>query len=117
MKNIINNVKSDRITLRGFILSFILDIVTFIYILFNYKSLPPFVPIFNQLPWGDQRFTETSGIFITTIIFSFLFIANFIISLLIYNKSPLIARILAATSLLLAIMNFIFIVRTIFVIL
>jgi hypothetical protein len=117
MKKIINNIRSDRITLRGFMLSIILDIITVIYIIFNYKSLPPFIPIFNQLPWGDQRFTQTSGIFVTTIIFSLIFLLNFTISLLIYNKNPLIARILAATTLLLSVMNFIFIIRTIFVIL
>jgi len=117
MKNLINNIKSDKITLRGFFSSFLLGIITIIYILFNYKSLPPFIPIFNQLPWGEQRFTNASGIFITIIIFSFIFIINLIISSIIYSKNPLLARILAATTLLVAIINFIFIVRTILVIL
>jgi len=117
MKNLIHNIKSDKITLRGFLLSFIFGLVTIIYILFNYKTLPPFIPIFNQLPWGEQRFTNTSGIYITSIIFSFVYIFNLILSSLIYSKNPLLARILAATTLLVSIINFIFIVRTILVIL
>jgi hypothetical protein len=117
MKNLINNIKSDRITLRGFLLSFLLNIITIIYILLNYKALPPFLPIFNQLPWGDQRFTQTPGIFITVVIFSLIFVINLVISSLVYAKNPLIARILAATTFLIAIMNLIFIVRTILVIL
>ena len=116
MKNLINNIKSDRITLRGFILSFLLGIITFVYILIYYKRLPPFIPIFNQLPWGEQRFTQASGIFITLIIFSAIFVFNLILSSFVYDKSPLIARILAATTLLLGIINFIFIIRTILII-
>jgi hypothetical protein len=116
MKKLIENIKSDKITYRGFILSIVLSITTIIYIIFNYKSLPPFIPIFNQLPWGEQRFTETQGIFITVIIFAVIFLINFIFSAFVYTKNPLIARMLAATTLLIAMLNFIFIARTILVI-
>ncbi len=116
MKKLINNIKSDKITLRGFLLSLILGLLTSVYVLFYYGSLPPFIPIFNQLPWGEQRFTSTIGIFIPIIIFSLLFLFNLIVTGVIYNKNPLIARIIAATTLLIAIMNSIFIIRTILVI-
>ena len=116
MKKIINNIKADKITLRAFIFSFILGLLTLIYILINYRNLPPLIPMFNQLPWGEQRFTTSSGIFITLGIFSAIFVFNFLFSSIIYEKNPLIARILASTTLLLSIINLIFIVRTIFVI-
>lgn len=117
MKNIISRLRSDRILLRSFLLSILLEILTVSYALLNYNNLPPLVPIFNQLPWGDQRFMTTAGIFIPAIIFMFIFVSNLIIATLVYSKNPLISRIIAATTLLISVMNFIFIVRTILVIL
>lgn len=117
MKNFINNIKADKWTFRGFNTSLVLTFITIIYILINYKSLPPFIPIFNQLPWGTQRLTETPGIFIPIAVFSVIFIMNLIFSSVVYSKNPLIARIVAATTLLIAIMNFLFIIRTILIIL
>lgn len=117
MKNFLTNIRADKITFRGFIISLLLTLVTVLYILINYKSLPPFIPIFNQLPWGNQRITETVGIFIPIIVFSCIFIFNLIFSSIIYPKNPLIARVVAATTLLIAIINCIFIIRTVFIIL
>src|SRR5476651_485288 len=117
MKKFLNNIKADRLTFRGFIISFVLIIITTLYILINYRNLPPLIPIFNQLPWGYQRLTETWGIFIPVAILGILFIFNIIFTSIVYAKNPLIARIVAATTLLLVVLNFIFIVRTILVIL
>ena len=113
MKNFINNIISDKLALRGFFISFALMLITVFYILINYSHLPPFVPIFNQLPWGNERLTSTLGIFISTVIFAVVFIFNLVFTSLVYNKSPLIARMVAAVTLILAFMNFLFIIRTI----
>jgi hypothetical protein len=116
MKDSFNGFRLDKIALRGFIASFVLVVTTIIYVLINYANLPPFVPIFNQLPWGNQRLTQTQGIFIPIIIFAIIFIFNLTFAFIVYSKNPLIARMLAATTLLVAIMNFLFVARTIFVI-
>ena len=116
MKNFINNIKADRLTFRGFVISLFLTFLTVVYILLNYRKLPPFIPIFNQLPWGDQRLTSTPGVFIPVVIFSVLFIFNIIFTSAVYLKSPLIARMVAAVTLLLAMINFLFIIRTVFLI-
>jgi hypothetical protein len=113
MKNFINNITADKLAFRGFFISFLLTLFTVIYILINYSKLPPFIPIFNQLPWGNERLTAPLGIFIPPIIFGFIFIFNIIFTSLVYNKSPLIARMVAAVTLILAFMNFLFIIRTI----
>jgi hypothetical protein len=116
MKSSFNSFRMDKIAFRGFIASFILTVITTIYILINYAHLPPFVPIFNQLPWGNQRLTQTPGIFISMVIFAIIFIFNLGFTFIVYSKNPLIARMLAATTLLVAIMNFLFIARTILVV-
>jgi len=113
MKNFINNIVSDKLALRGFFISFLLMLFTVLYILVNYLSLPPFIPIFNQLPWGNDRLASTLGIFIPTIIFGFVFLFNIIFTSIVYNKSPLIARIVAAVTLILAFMNFLFVIKII----
>lgn len=116
MKDFIKNITSDKLALRGFFISLVLMLLTVLYILINYSNLPPFVPIFNQLPWGNERLTSTIGVFIPTIICAFVFIFNIIFTSIVYNKSPLIARIVAAVTLIIAFMNFLFIIRTIMLI-
>lgn len=117
MKDFINNIKADKWTFRGFNISLFLTFLTILYILINYTKLPPFVPIFNQLPWGSQRLTSTPGIFIPIVLFGLIFIVNLIFTSFVYPKNPLLARIVAATTLLVAIINFLFIVRTLLIIL
>lgn len=117
MKNLISRLRSDKILLRGFLLSLVIEFVTIIFILLQYSKLPPFLPIFNQLPWGDQRFMETPGIFIPVVVFLIIFALNIIIATVTYSKNPLVARVVAATTLLVSVMQFIFVVRTILVIL
>ncbi|HYM65070.1 MAG TPA: hypothetical protein VES68_01120 [Candidatus Sulfotelmatobacter sp.] len=116
MKKFLTDIKADKITSRGFIISFIVSLVTLTLIFIFYGSLPPVIPIFNQLPWGPQRLLPTIGIFIPMIIFGFLFLFNLVFSSVIYSKNPLIARFIVATTLLLSVINFLFIIRTIFLI-
>lgn len=116
MKKFLTDIRADNITSKGFIISFLLSLITFIFIVLYYNSLPPLIPVFNQLPWGAQRLTPTAGIFIPFIIFCLIFLFNLIFSSAIYSKNPLIARFIAATTLILSVINFLFIVRTVFLI-
>jgi len=113
MKKLINNIKADKLAFRGFIISLLLTLVTILYIIFNYSSLPPIIPIFNQLPWGNSRLVPINSIFIPVVIFTIIFIFNVLFTSVVYSKNPLIARIVAAVTLILAMMNLLFIVRTI----
>jgi hypothetical protein len=113
MKNLINNIKADNLTFRGFIISLLLTLFTFLYIVINYANLPPLIPIFNQLPWGNNRLTPTVGIFIPIVAFIVVFIFNILFTSVVYSKNPLIARFVAAVTLILAMMNFLFIIRTV----
>ncbi len=113
MKNLINNLTADKLAFRGFILSLFLTLITVLYILFYYSDLPPLIPIFNQLPWGNARLVSTVGIFIPVIVFVIVFVINVSFTSVVYSKNPLIARIVAAVTLILALMNLLFIIRTI----
>jgi len=113
MKNLINNIQADKLAFRGFVISFLLTLLTLLYILISYAQLPPLIPIFNQLPWGDNRLTPTIGIFIPIVVFIIIFIFNILFTSIVYAKNPLIARLVAAVTLILAMMNFLFIIRTV----
>lgn len=117
MKEFINNVKRDRITFNLFIISFIVLLISVFIILINFKNIPPLIPIFNQLPWGDQRLTPSFGIFIPIILLVLTFIFNFGFSSFLYSKNnPLLGRIIASVTLLVTVMNFIFILKTLLLI-
>jgi hypothetical protein len=113
MKNFLGNLTGDKLALRGFIISLLLTVLTVLFILFYYAKLPPLIPVFNQLPWGNERLTPTVGIFIPIIVFTVILIFNFLFTSVVYSKNPLIARIVAAVTLILSMMNLLFIARTI----
>lgn len=117
MKEFTKDIRNDKITQRGFLGGIIIIVLSIIYILFSYSSLPPFIPLFNQLPWGEQRVANTIGIFIPSATAFLILILNVIFSSIVYKKAPLISRILAITSLLIAILTFLFIIRTIQIVL
>jgi hypothetical protein len=117
MKKLLSNIKNDRITFRGYFFTFFLLIVTALYALVYYQNLPPFIPLFNQAPWGEQRLIESLGIFLPILIAFIIAIVNLILSSAIYKKNPLVPRILTLTSFLIAILTLLFIIRTIQIVL
>ncbi|MBI2025942.1 MAG: hypothetical protein HYT06_01025 [Candidatus Levybacteria bacterium] len=118
MRKFFSDIKNDRITFGVFLLSFLILIITVVFILVNYKNIPAFIPIFNQLPWGNERLTPTFGIFIPIFLYIFIYVFNLGFSSLLYGKgNPLLARVVASVSLLLAVMNFVFIIKTLLLIL
>ncbi|MBI4089389.1 MAG: hypothetical protein HY424_01620 [Candidatus Levybacteria bacterium] len=113
MKEFFKDVKSDKTITFAYLINVFFIISIIVFILFSYASLPPFVPIFNQLPWGEQRLGTTLTIFIPVLTAILIFIINLIISAVTYGKTPLVSRMLAATSLLTSILTCLFIVKTV----
>jgi hypothetical protein len=113
MKEFFKNIKEDKLVSSAFYINIVLLVLTIICIIFFYVKLPPFVPVFNQLPWGDQRLGPTFTIFIPALTAILIFIINIFISAFIYKKIPLLSRMLAIISLLAGILTIIFIIRTI----
>lgn len=113
MRKFFKYLKEDRLLLRLFIVTVILIIVAIIYILINYSKLPPLLPVFNQLPWGEKRLSQTPGIFIPSVVVILILVFNIIASSLAYPRSPLISRMLAVTSFLTALLMLLFVIRTI----
>lgn len=117
MKEFFRNIKSDKTTSIGFSITLILITFTVVFILFFYGRLPPFVPVFNQLPWGEERLGTPIAIFIPILTAFLIFILNLATSALIYKSIPLVSRMLAGTSLLVAALTFLFVIKTVILIL
>ena len=114
MKKILSHLQKDNVAFYQFLLSIFVMLVSVIIIAISYHSLPPYIPIFNQLPWGNDRLVQTPGIFLPIALFLIFFVFNFIFTLIFYLKdSPLVGRIIASVTLLISIMNLIFTIRTI----
>ena len=113
MKELFKDIRRDKTGRFGFLGAFVLSLLTFFYILLTYKNLPPFIPIFNQLPWGEQRLGTTLTIFIPILIDWVIILFNLFISALIYQKTPLVSRMIAITTFIVTILTSLFVVKTV----
>lgn len=117
MKETFRLIRSDKILLRFFTASIAIVILTLAYILFVFRSLPPVLPVFNQLPWGDQRLGPRVAIFFPDLLVVVIFVVNLFLSTAVYSKTPLLARMLAITCFVVAFLTFLFIIRTVQIVL
>ena len=116
MKEIFKQIKADKINRWGLSTVVAILIIELAFIALFYFSLPPVIPLFNQMPWGESRLGTKPAIFLPTMItFAFL-ILNFSLITRLYEKIPLVSRMLSVTTLLIALLSLIFIVRTILLI-
>ncbi|MBI2075020.1 MAG: hypothetical protein HYT83_04260 [Candidatus Levybacteria bacterium] len=103
---------SDKILTWILLTTIIIIFITLIPVTIFYAYLPPFIPIFNQLPWGIDQLGNKLEIFIPIILSITVLIANMFFAVNIYKKVPLLSRMLSVTSLLIAFLVLLFIIRT-----
>lgn len=108
MKEFFKQARTDKIINRMTTASVSLLVLAFIYVAIRFFSLPLFIPIFNQLPWGNERVGRTIFIFIPLLISIAVIILNLYISSFIYSRNPLLARIVSVTSVLVIFLILIF---------
>lgn len=113
MKEFFKDIITDNTIVLAFLINGFIIIITVIYILFFYGKLPPFIPVFNQLPWGEQRLGTTLTIFIPVLVALLILLINIFTAAFVYKKIPLISRMLSAVSLLCGVLMLLFIVKTV----
>lgn len=113
MKEFYKKIRADKIIRLGTYLSFSLGLLTLAILFLSYRFLPPLIPLYNQMPWGVEKIGGKAEIFIPPLIAMTFLGVNVYLSLQIYEKSPLLARILSITSLLVCILTFVFIIKTV----
>lgn len=113
MNELIKRIKSDNIISLSILSGLFLIILSLALSLFFYSKLPPVLPLFNQMPWGETRLAQKQDIFLLPAVSFIIFATNSFLASLLYNRMPLLSRMLATTSLLVSILSFLLIVRTI----
>jgi len=112
MNEVSNLVKADKIIRWGMTFSFVLLLLQAILLGVFFLQLPPIVPLFNQLPWGDARLGAKYEIFLPLVITTVFFLFNYFLLRKLYVSMPLVSRILGITTLLSALLSLIFVIRT-----
>ena len=116
MNEIIKVIKSDKVLSWSFLIILFLLLIHAGFILLNLSKLPPYLPLFNQLAWGEKRIGSRNEIFIPIIISCTIFFCNFVLLSFLYQKTPLIARIICITTLLTSFFTLLFVMRTVWLI-
>lgn len=112
MNDIYRIVLNDKIIKTGMAIAMVIIIIEMLVIAILFFSLPPLVPIYNQLPWGAQRLGNTHTLFFPSLLSLLFFIINFYMIIKLHEKTPLLSRILSITTLLISILSIIFTMRT-----
>ncbi len=113
MNEFIKPIVNDKIIRWTVIISGIFLILSIALIIIFFSTLPPLMPLFNQLPWGERRLAPTWMFFLPVLTSLFIIFMNIIMTRYIYEKMPLIARMLHTTGFLVSLFTIIFVFRTI----
>lgn len=112
MKKLFKQVSGDKIVKWAVLSSAGLLLLQLIYLLIIFLSLPPYIPLFNQMTWGQERLGTRIEIILPFLITVAFFIINFFLATHFYDKMPLVSRIIGITSLLVTILTLLFVLRT-----
>ncbi|HZE87341.1 MAG TPA: hypothetical protein VE090_03990 [Methylomirabilota bacterium] len=117
MKKLFNHFRTDKIIRWSFSFAGVLLLTEVFSTAFFYTSLPSLVPLFNQLSWGEERLGIKIEIFLPSFIVLLFLLCNFFLINYLYEKMPLVSRMVCITTLLISILSFIFTIQTLHIIL
>lgn len=112
----IKKLFADTIVLASFIAVIIILIAYIIFLLLTFQKLPPVVPLFNQVPWGEGRLATKMQLFLPFGIASAIVIINTGIVLFFSSDTPLVTRLVSLTNVLVAIFALLLVIRTVLII-
>lgn len=113
MNALFKNLQQDKIIFFSSLITVSLIVLNVLMIALFYKNLPPYIPLYNQMPWGEARIGAKIEIFIIPGLILIITIVNFLFSKNYYQKIPLISRLLAVTSFLISFLGFVLVLRII----
>lgn len=116
MKNLFKHIQEDKVLFWSFILSAILLTGAIILIGIFFGRIPPFLPLFNSLPWGYARVGSKIAFFLPILIGWVVIIFNSIISSIMYEKIALLSRFIGGTTILISTAVLIFTLQILLVI-
>lgn len=94
--------------LLGYSGGIILLLISILFFLIKFSSLPPFLPIYNKMPWGYARLGTKIEMLIPLGIAMFFYSLNIMVSSKIYHQQPLLSRLIAMVSFFVSLISCIF---------
>lgn len=76
--------------------------ISFIVLAIAFRRLPPSVPLYYSLPWGEEQLAGTSELFIIPFSIMIIFLLNLILSMLFLKKDHFLIQFLMWSSCLIA---------------
>lgn len=107
----IKYILQDKFTFLGFLVSILLLLISVGFILVSLNSLPPYLPLYNKLPWGYARLGQKGEIFIPIGIVMVFLVGNIFTASYIYPKIPLLARLICLVSFFIALFTCIYVIK------
>lgn len=97
----------DSFIKYSLILSIAFIVINSLIIIIFYGNMPPYIPFFKSMPWGEERLAFYNTILFFPITSLLVIVVNYFLSILIYKKYTLISRILSANAFLFSFLAFI----------
>ena len=94
MRENFRHIYSDKFVRVCVLLSCLFLLLLIIIIILSAGKLPPYIPLFNSMPWGEDRLFSSKSIFFLPAIFFGIFICNVVLATTLYKRYALISRIL-----------------------
>lgn len=86
-------LKKDRLFIWSTVISFASLILTLVAIAITWQLLPPVIPFFYSLPWGEEQLAPAFSLFLLPGGGLLLYFLNAAVALLIRPLSPFFARV------------------------
>lgn len=94
MGNLFNKLTEDRLVGLGIRLNLLLWAIGFFLLFFFWRWLPPQVPLYYSHPWGESQLTSPTGLLLLPFLSLLIFILNFAIILKTIREERFIAQLL-----------------------
>lgn len=111
MKEFFKSIQQDSVGSWSLWVTSLLFFIILGGILVLYRSLPPYLPLYNHMPWGYARLGASYEIFVPLVTALFFVLSNTFLAKYLRSSYPLLARFLFAANVSLAFFTLIFFFR------
>lgn len=106
-------VEKFKLAIRAFFASFFLSAFALV---FRWQRLPPEVPLYYCLPWGEAQLATPLDLLILPLTSLFVFVFNFFLASVFLEKEPWLSRVLILTSTIFSFLAMFTLIKIIFLI-
>lgn len=106
MKERFRKISGDNVIRFSIVSSLFFVFLEIILLILFFRKLPPYIPFFNSMPWGELRLADPKAMLYLFASFIVVIVVNNLVGTILYSPYSLISRILSITSLLFVFLGF-----------